>query len=69
MKSVKHIKGVLPVLKYVNDSREFSYCLRLVMKIILLPSPVSRAVLYEEVVTLNKSNRRWADGFDWVLCI
>lgn len=69
MKSVEHIKGVLPVLKYVNDSREFSNHLRLVMKIILLPSPVSRSVLYEEVVTLNKSNRRWVNGFDWVLCI
>lgn len=69
MKSVEHIKGVLPVLKYINDTREFSYHLSLVMKIILLSRPVSRAVLYVEVVALDKSNRRWVNGFHWVLCI
>lgn len=63
MKSVEHSKGVLLVLKHIN-----SYHLSLVIKIILLLRPVSKAVLYDEFIALNKSNRRWVNGFDWVLC-
>lgn len=38
------------------------------IKIILLSRPVSKAVLYDELVALNKSNRKWVNGFDQVLC-